>query len=102
MSEQTTKDLEFISFHRNQFAHGSGLRESRYFAWFLGELDKKRAELRQAVAFYPLVPDSLDPSQLAGIRAQLSMLDQLVSEDAIRCPMVERMVEASRKSIPGE
>jgi hypothetical protein len=98
----TTKELEFISFHRNQFAHGSGLRESTYFRWFLGELDKKRTELRQAVAFYPLIPDGLDSAQLAGIRAQLHMLDNLVSEDAIRCPMVERMVEASRKNIPGE
>ena len=98
----TTKDLEFISFHRNQYAHGSGLRESAYFRWFLLELDKRRAELRQAVAMNPVVPDSLDATQLAGIRAQLHMLDNLVSEDAIRCPMVERMVEASRKNIPGE
>jgi len=98
----TTKDLEFIGFHRHQFAHASGLRDNIHWRWFLGELDKKRTELRQAMAFYPLIPDGLDSAQLAGIRAQLHMLDNLVSEDAIRCPMVERMLESSRKSIPVE
>ena len=98
----STKDLEFISFHRNQFAHASGLRDNIHWRWFLGEMDKKRAELRRLATLNPLIPDGLDSAQLAGIRAQLHMLDNLVSEDGIRCPMVERMLEASRKNIPGE
>ena len=98
----TTKDLEFINFHRRQHTHGVALRDHFAFRWFLDELDKKRTELRKAITFYPVIPDGLDSAQLSGIRAQLSMLDQLVSEDGIRCPMVERMVEASRKSIPSE
>ena len=98
----TTKDLEFINFHRRQHTHGVALRDHFAFRWFLVELEKRREALRGALSFNPLLPNSLEPLNIAGIRAQLHMLDNLVSEDGIRCPMVERIVNDAKKVIPNE
>ena len=79
---------------------GTALRDHFAFRWYLGKLDGIRTQLRAMLVFDPTMVDALSELQIAGVRAQLFLLDRLVDEGGGKSPLVEKRVNSARAALP--
>ena len=80
--------------------NGVVLKDHYAFRWYLGKLDGIREQLRAMLIFDPTMVDALTELQIAGVRAQLFLLDRLVDESGVKSPLVEKRVNSARVALP--